>query len=249
MKKLFPALCLFACFLLFGAENMGRFDADSACWFVDGGNYSCRFFEGHMFPLRFTLAGAGEMPRCGFGDNITTPSDKKNWRLNMDRWAKLRVLSNTPEEFRVELTGKFCRDARPRMEVLEEVTAVYRWTFRRGRPGFQVEAILRGESGGRYRVNQTLCMNWRETFIDAVRRPGEEKKPVVPGKYCDVRGNLAFYGPRFVVTAKSPRVIGLVSPDAWRTKVMLNAGLWGVDWDGKELVRSAEIEFSSANSK
>jgi len=249
MRRLVSAFCLSLCFSLLAKGNMGKFDADSACWLVDGGNYSCLFFEGHMFPRRFVLKDAGEMPRGGFGDNIVTFADKKNWRLDLDRRAKLKVISNTPEEFRVELEGRFCRDTRPKMEVLEEVTAVYRWTFRRGRPGFRAEVTLTGGAGNKYRVNRTLCMDWRETFIDTVRRPGEEKKPVVAGKYYDVRKNLVFCGPRFVVTAQSPRIIGKVSPDAWRSKVMLNAGMWGVDWDGRELTHSAEIEFSGTNNK
>ena len=245
MKKLLSAACLLSCLLLCAAENMGRFDGDAACWLIDGGSYSCRFFEGNMFPRDFVLENAGMMPRSSFGDNITTPADKKEWKLDLDRWTKMKILSNTPEEFSVEFEGRFCRDARPKLEVLEEVTAVYRYTFRRNRPGFLVETALRGKKGAKYRVNQTLYFSWREVFVDKITLPGKGEAPVVPNKYYDIqRGEITFSGPRFAVTARARRVIGRVSPAGWRAKVLLNAGLWGFDWDGREITNSAEIEFS-----
>ena len=244
MKRFLLSLVLVPVALL-AAENMGRFDEDAACWLIDGGNYTCRFFEGNMFPRDFVLEGAGMMPRSGFGDNIVTPADKKEWRLDLDRWTKMKILANTPEEFSVEFEGRFCRDARPKLEVLEEVTAVYRYTFRRSRPGFLVETALRGKKGAKYRVNQTLYFSWREVFVDKITLPGKEETPIVPDKYYDIqRGQITFSGPRFAVTARARRVIGRVSPAGWRAKVLLNAGLWGFDWDGREVTNSAEIEFS-----
>ena len=244
MKRLLLSLVLLTAALL-AAGTRGRFDEDSACWLIDGGNYTCRFFEGNMFPRDFVLEGAGMMPRTSFGDNLVTPADKKEWRLDLDRWTKMKILADTPEEFSVEFEGRFCRDARPKLEVLEEVTAVYRYTFRRNRPGFRVEAVLRGKKGAEYRVNQTLYLSWREVFVDKVTLPGKGEAPVVPDKYHDIqRGEITFSGPRFAVTARARRVIGRVSPAAWRGKVLLNAGLWGFDWDGREIVCAAEFEFS-----
>ena len=249
MKQLLSTVCLFVYLLLSAAENMGRFDKDSSCWLIDGGSYSCRFFEGNMFPRDFVLESAGPMPRSSFGDNIVTLADKKEWRLDLDRWTKMKILSNTPEEFSAEFEGRFCRDARPKLEVLEEVTAVWRYTFRRGKPGFRVETVLRGKKGGKYRINQTLCFSWRDVFVDKVTLPGKEEMPIVPDKYYDIRqGRITFSGPRFAVTAQASRIIGRVSP-AWRAKVLLNAGLWGFDWDGRETACAAEIGFSGKGER
>ena len=109
MMKRILAMALLAVSLLAGAaEKMGIFSQDTQSYLVRGKGYSFLFFEGHMFPRRFTLDKAGEM--CTVRNQDFIRYKNRTYYLNLDRWTKHRIISNTSQEFIIEFEGKFCTE-------------------------------------------------------------------------------------------------------------------------------------------
>lgn len=244
MMKRILAMALLAVSLLAGAaEKMGIFSQDTQSYLVRGKGYSFLFFEGHMFPRRFTLDKAGEM--CTVRNQDFIRYKNRTYYLNLDRWTKHRIISNTSQEFIIEFEGKFCCNERPLADHLKFVTAIYRYTFKYDVPGFHVAGRLvkAPDFKETIRLPQTLNFTWAENFVTQVKRGDRGGfEAVKRNKYYDVpQKGLTFAGKQFSVTIRGRRSIGIVEPKGWMSKVMMNAGLWSYDWKTPEVRYEAQL--------
>ena len=245
MKTILATLLLCA-FPLF-AESIGTFDPVARTWSVKCANFSCCFYPGQMFPSRFMLKEAGELPRSGFGDYVMDTDKKIGFSLKYDRWAESKVLINTKENFSIELTGKFCRPGVKRKEELSGVTAVYRYDFSADKPGFKISFFLQKapQVSANLRIMKTLSPDWNEIWFDSWRElPTGTKQKLNPGRFIDrhkTKG-VEFIGKKFSMQVFSRRIIAILTPQM-KINSFVNAGCWTTDWKTAEFKGDAEFLF------
>lgn len=121
------------------SQPMSSCDLRSRMTLIRADKYRCQMFPGCIYPVRFTLPDGTPLPELTWNDRITF--NGTIYRLDCDRWAKQRILCNTPEELEIECTGTFCTNDRE-VAIPGKVQARYRYTFRRDSPEVRIAAAV-----------------------------------------------------------------------------------------------------------
>lgn len=137
------------CAAVFCSANIGTFNKDRDTWIVNTGKIKCEFLEGCMYPSAFQK-NKKYYPNFSLLDELQTSSGK--YYLKEERWAKIKVLENTPEIFKVECRGRFGRNGSPRYRIYKASDAVYRYTFRKnsGKVEMSAEVTINDKAPVKY---------------------------------------------------------------------------------------------------
>ena len=126
-------------------ESMGKLNSETGCISVTCDGYSCTFFEGHMFPVRFRTPTGECFPSLTFNDKARETEKEIQYVLGEDRWAEFRIVENSDDCFVIDCLGSYCRiDSRPFVLALQGVQVAYRYSLRKSSKSIKIDISLKG---------------------------------------------------------------------------------------------------------
>lgn len=122
---------------------------------VKTGKYELSFFPGCMFPFRLKCGGK-TLPEPVWLDRVVG-NDGKQYFLNVERFAERRILSDTDQEFCIEMSGMYCLN--DDVSVPGKVSAVYQYTCRAD--GVSVNVKISNPEGLQWKELHVFMPGWK----------------------------------------------------------------------------------------
>lgn len=159
---------------LFAQANIGTFDKDRDTWVVNTQKIKCEFIEGAMFPTSFQK-GNNYYPNFSLLDELITPSGK--YYLKEERWAKHKILKNSPEIFQISCQGKFGINKSARYQIYKDSDAIYTYTFYKnsGLVSLSCQIFITGKIPVKYHI---LHPGWLYQNFDKIIIKNKMIKPL-----------------------------------------------------------------------
>lgn len=247
MKRFFISICLLLAAVAAPAAEMGRFDPLAQSWTVNTDFWQCTFVEGSMTPGCFRFRDNRSAGAIVFQDALRGETKNKFFYLSQERWAESTVLRNDADAFVIELRGGFWNNQSTTITPFPEVSATYRYEFRRDSHVIRIHCRLRKPRGKAVFIYCSGCPGWLyEHSFRRITATGKTESFDLGGKTdrwatrtWDARGSITLEAPEFLVTVTAPRVIAGIRPD-YCYPVFLNFGAWRHAWEPS----STELEFA-----